>query len=82
MARGGPDLLARLFRQPDVARAATAGVCVTVTLIDGMALARSGLEHSVNFRSVMVFGRAEVVEGFEAKTAHLRSLKEHVFPGR
>ena len=55
---------------------------MTVTLIDGMALARSGLEHSVNFRSVMVFGRAEVVEGFEAKTAHLRSLKEHVFPGR
>lgn len=63
-------------------RAADAQVCVTVTLIDGMVLARSGLEHSVNYRSVMVFGRAEVVEGAEAKTAHLRAMMDQMFPGR
>jgi len=63
-------------------RAADAQVCVTVTLTDGMVLARSGLEHSVNYRSVMVFGQAEVVEGTEAKTAHLRTMMEQMFPGR
>jgi len=63
-------------------RATGAEVCVTVTLLDGMVLARSGLEHSVNFRSVMVFGQAELVEGDAAKTAHLRSMMEQMFPGR
>ena len=63
-------------------RAADAQVCVTVTLTDGMVLARSGLEHSVNYRSVMVFGRAEVVEGPEAKAAHLKTMMEQMFPGR
>jgi uncharacterized protein len=57
-------------------------VCVTVTLTDGMVLARSGLEHSVNYRSVMVFGRADLVEGAAAKTAHLKAMMEHLFPGR
>lgn len=57
-------------------------VCLTVTLLDGMVLARSGLEHSVNYRSVMVFGQAEPVEGAEAKTAHLREMMEQLFPGR
>jgi uncharacterized protein len=63
-------------------RAADAQVCVTVTLTDGMLLARSGLEHSVNYRCVMVFGRAELVEGAAAKTAHLRTMMEQLFPGR
>ena len=63
-------------------KATDAEVCVTVTLLDGMVLARSGLEHSVNFRSVKVFGRAELVEGDEAKTAHLRTMMEQMFPGR
>lgn len=63
-------------------RAAGEQVCLTVTLTDGMVLARSGLEHSVNYRAVMVFGRAELVEGAEAKTGHLRRMMEHMFPGR
>jgi nitroimidazol reductase NimA-like FMN-containing flavoprotein (pyridoxamine 5'-phosphate oxidase superfamily) len=63
-------------------RATGAQVCVTVTLTDGMVLARSGLEHSVNFRSVMVFGRADLVEGAAAKTAHLKAMMEGLFPGR
>jgi hypothetical protein len=47
-----------------------------------MVLARSGLEHSVNYRAVMVFGQAEVVEGAAAKEAHLRTMMEQMFPGR
>jgi uncharacterized protein len=62
-------------------RAADAQVCVTVTLTDGMVLARSGLEHSVNYRSVMVFGQAEVAKD-AAKEAHLRTMMEQMFPGR
>ena len=63
-------------------RAAEAQVCVTVTLTDGMVLARSGLEHSVNYRSVMIFGQARLVEGAAAKEAHLRTMMEQMFPGR
>lgn len=63
-------------------RAAEAPVCVTVTLTDGMVLARSGLEHSVNYRSVMVFGRAEPVEDSGAKEAQLKAMMEQLFPGR
>ena len=63
-------------------RASGAQVCLTVTLLDGMVLARSGLEHSVNYRSVMVFGEADLVEGAEAKEAHLRRMMEQMFPGR
>ena len=62
--------------------ATDAQVCVTVTLTDGMLLARSGLEHSVNYRCVMVFGRAEVVEGSAAKEAHLKEMMDQMFPGR
>jgi hypothetical protein len=63
-------------------RAAGEQVCVTVTLTDGMLLARSGLEHSVNYRCVMVFGTAELVEGAAAKEAHLKEMMEQLFPGR
>lgn len=63
-------------------RATGTEVCLTVTLTDGMVLARSGFEHSVNYRAVMVFGRAELVEGDAAKTAHLRVMMEQMFPGR
>ena len=63
-------------------RAADEQVCVTVTLTDGMLLARSGLEHSVNYRCVMVFGVAEVVEGAATKEVHLKTMMEQLFPGR
>ena len=63
-------------------RATGAEVCVTVTLTDGMVLARSGLEHSVNYRCVMVFGRAEPVEDSAEKANLLRVMMEQMFPGR
>ncbi len=59
-----------------------AQVCVSVTLTDAMVLARSGLEHSVNFRSVMVFGAARAVTDPAEKTAALRAMMEQMFPGR
>lgn len=57
-------------------------VCVTVTLSDAMVLARSAFEHSVNSRSVMVFGQAEWVTDPVAKAAHLQAMVERLFPGR
>jgi uncharacterized protein len=57
-------------------------VCVTVTLIDGLVLARSAFHHSINYRSVVIFGRASIVEEREAKIAALLAFSEHVIPGR
>jgi nitroimidazol reductase NimA-like FMN-containing flavoprotein (pyridoxamine 5'-phosphate oxidase superfamily) len=57
-------------------------VCVGVTLVDGLVLARSAFHHSVNYRSVVIFGRATVVEEKEAKLAALFAFSEHVIPGR
>jgi nitroimidazol reductase NimA-like FMN-containing flavoprotein (pyridoxamine 5'-phosphate oxidase superfamily) len=55
--------------------------CVTVTLVDGLVLARSAFHHSMNYRSVVVFGNAREVTG-EEKLRALDSLVEHVMPGR
>ncbi|HYJ84783.1 MAG TPA: pyridoxamine 5'-phosphate oxidase family protein [Pyrinomonadaceae bacterium] len=57
-------------------------VCVTVTLLDGLVLARSAFHHSMNYRSVVIFGRATLVEDQEAKVAALFAFSEHVIPGR
>ncbi len=57
-------------------------VCVAVTLLDGLVLARSVFEHSMNYRSVVVFGTATEVTGGEHKLAAMRALTEHVVPGR
>jgi nitroimidazol reductase NimA-like FMN-containing flavoprotein (pyridoxamine 5'-phosphate oxidase superfamily) len=57
-------------------------VCVAVTLVDGLVLARSAFHHSVNYRSLVIFGRAALVEEKEAKLAALFAFSEHVIPGR
>jgi len=57
-------------------------VCVTVTLIDGLVLARSAFHHSMNYRSVVTFGRASVIENTEEKGAALLALSEHMIRGR
>jgi uncharacterized protein len=57
-------------------------VCVTVTLIDGLVLARSAFHHSMNYRSVVVFGRATVIDDPAEKFAVLRALSDHMIPGR
>jgi uncharacterized protein len=56
--------------------------CVTFTLIDALVLARSAFHHSMNYRSVMVFGRAVSVDDADEKDAVLHALVEHVVPGR
>lgn len=57
-------------------------VCLTVTLVDGLVLARSGFHHSINYRSVMVLGRAVPVEDAAEKTAALETFMERLAPGR
>jgi uncharacterized protein len=55
--------------------------CVTITLTDGLVLARSVFEHAVNYRSAMIYGRPRVVTDPGEKLAALRCLTEHVAPG-
>lgn len=57
-------------------------VCVTVTLVDGLVLARSAFHHSMNYRSAVVLGRAEEVTDGAEKGMALRAIVEHVVPGR
>jgi nitroimidazol reductase NimA-like FMN-containing flavoprotein (pyridoxamine 5'-phosphate oxidase superfamily) len=68
----------RMFR----VLASGAPACVTVSLLDGLVLARSAFHHSMNYRSVVVLGSARAVEGREAKRAALEAIVEHVAPGR
>jgi hypothetical protein len=56
--------------------------CLTVTLLDGLVLARSAFHHSVNYRSVVVLGRARLVEDEAERRAALDAIVEHVVPGR
>jgi uncharacterized protein len=57
-------------------------VCATVTLLDGLVLARSIFNHSMNYRSVVVLGTAQVVQDPGEKLEALRSISEHILPGR
>ncbi|MGH9929300.1 MAG: pyridoxamine 5'-phosphate oxidase family protein [Pyrinomonadaceae bacterium] len=57
-------------------------VCVAVTLVDGVVLARSAFHHSINYRSVVIFGNAAIVEERDAKLAALFAFSEQVIPGR
>ncbi|HUZ43668.1 MAG TPA: pyridoxamine 5'-phosphate oxidase family protein [Acidimicrobiales bacterium] len=59
-----------------------AEVCVTVTLIDGLVLARSAFHHSMNYRSVMLFGVAEAVTDEAEKREALLATVDHMAPGR
>jgi uncharacterized protein len=82
-ARDGDALLihgstgSRLFR----ALAAGAPTCVTVTLLDGMVLARSAFESSMHYRSAMMFGTCELVRADDVERC-LEVLTEHLMPGR
>ena len=59
-----------------------APVCVTVTLLDGLVLARSVFNHSMNYRSVVILGTATLVDDPAEKIAALRALSEHILPRR
>lgn len=57
-------------------------VCVTVTLLDGLVLARSAFHHSMNYRSVVIFGTATLINDPEEKFVALQAFTEHVIPQR
>ncbi|HXU65301.1 MAG TPA: pyridoxamine 5'-phosphate oxidase family protein [Polyangia bacterium] len=57
-------------------------VCVTVTLLDGLVLARSAFHHSLNYRSAVLFGVARELTDAGEKAAALRAVVEHLLPGR
>jgi len=59
-----------------------APICVTVTLLDGLVLARSIFNHSMNYRSVVILGKAVLVDDPAEKLEALRLLSEHIIPGR
>jgi nitroimidazol reductase NimA-like FMN-containing flavoprotein (pyridoxamine 5'-phosphate oxidase superfamily) len=62
----------------------TAGtpVCVTITLTDALVLARSVFEHTINYRSAVIYGRPRLVNGRAEKLAALRCITEHIAPGQ
>ena len=57
-------------------------VCVTVTVLDGIVLARSAFHHSMNYRSVVILGKATSVESDQEKTAALHAISENIMRGR
>jgi len=83
-ARSGDTLYLHGSAASRMLRALDKGVsvCVTVTLLDGLVLARSAFHHSMNYRSVVILGQARVVTAVEEKTEALRQFTNHVVPGR
>ena len=67
---------------PTLRRAEQAEICLTATLLDGLVLARSAVHHSVNYRSVVVFGQAEKIDSPADKSEALRAFTEKLIPGR
>lgn len=67
----------RMLRAVDGAR-----VCLTVSLLDGLVLDRSGFHHSANYRSAMCFGQARLIKDHEAKRAALDAMIARIYPGR
>lgn len=64
------------------AMAAGTTLCVSATLVDGLVMARSAMHHSMNFRSVVLYGNAEAVTDAGEKARVLMALVDHVAPGR
>ncbi len=57
-------------------------ICVTVSIIDGIVLARSAFHHSINYRSVVLFGKAEEITEDDKKTTALKYITDHIIRGR
>jgi uncharacterized protein len=60
----------------------SANICLNVTLLDGIVLARSAFNSSMNYRSVTVFGTPSLVEGNDEKLRAMKVISEHLMPGR
>jgi nitroimidazol reductase NimA-like FMN-containing flavoprotein (pyridoxamine 5'-phosphate oxidase superfamily) len=83
-ARVGDEVLIHGSSASRALRALAAGapLCLTVTLVDGLVLARSAFHHSMNYRSVVLLGSARLLEGPEEKAAALEAFTEKLAPGR
>ena len=83
-ARSGDDLIVHGSAASRMMRAMAweTDVCVTVTLIDGLVLARSAFHHSMNYRSVVIFGKATLISDPQHKLEALRLFTEHLVPNR
>ncbi len=83
-ARVGDDLYIHGSSASRMLRTLAEGVdvCVTVTLLDGLVLARSAFHHSINYRSVVMLGKAVLITDKDEKNAVLEALTEHIVPGR
>jgi len=83
-ARGGEQLLIHGSAASRMLRSVRSGipVCATVTLIDGLVLARSAYHHSMNYRSVVILGTATEICDRASKLAAMRMIMNHVVPGR
>jgi nitroimidazol reductase NimA-like FMN-containing flavoprotein (pyridoxamine 5'-phosphate oxidase superfamily) len=83
-ARVGDRLYVHGSSASRMLRTLTDGVaaCVTVSLIDGLVLARSAFHHSINYRSVVLLGTASEVTDSDEKRSALRAFTEHLVPGR
>ena len=83
-ARAGNNLLIHSSAASRLMRALAweVKVCATVTLIDGLVLARSASHHSMNYRSVVIFGTAKVIKDEQEKLTALRAITEHIVPNR
>jgi uncharacterized protein len=83
-ARDGDDLYLHGSPASRMLRTLKQGVdvCVTATLLDGLVLARSVYNHSMNYRSAVVVGRAEEITDAKAKLRAMECVVEHVVPGR
>jgi len=83
-ARRGDEILIHGSAASRMLRAAAAGidVCITVTLVDGLVLARSAFHHSVNYRSIVILGRARTLGDPAEKLDALRCFTNHIVPGR
>lgn len=83
-ARAGDKLVLHGSHGSRLMRALMTGadVCVAVTLLDGLVLARSAFHHSMNYRSVVILGRPRIIDEEHAKLAAFQAFFEHVVPGR
>lgn len=83
-ARRGDELILHGATTSRMLKHISAGnpVCVTITLLDGLVIARSVFHNSMNYRSVVLFGCGHVIESEEERLEALRVLTEHVMPGR
>jgi nitroimidazol reductase NimA-like FMN-containing flavoprotein (pyridoxamine 5'-phosphate oxidase superfamily) len=83
-ARRGDDLFLHGAPASRLLKVIEAGaeVCITMTLVDGIVLARSAFHHSINYRSAVLFGRGAIVTEPGQKIAALAAITEHIAPGR